>query len=157
MKIFLTGFQRSGTTLLRHVVRNHPDVKKMFHENCLLGHGLPYIKSVCAFDIDKEIWGEKLPWYDIKPRRTYNGTILDYCLDWTQMFPDSKIIQIVRHPIDVMNSNLNKFNLGNKQVFNIMDKCIPQIVPKIDSLSNCLSIKFEDLGVGSKTGFCISD
>ena len=145
MKIFLTGFQRSGTTLLRHVVRNHPDVRKMFHENCLIGHGIEYIKSVCNFDIDKENWGEKLPWYDIKPRKIYNGTILDYCLDWNELFPDSKIIQIIRHPIDVMNSNLNKFNLGNKQVFEIMDRCIPQIIPKIDLLNNCLSIKFEDL------------
>lgn len=93
MKILLTGFQRSGTALLKHVIRNHPDVKKIFHENCLLNKGLPYIESICNFDINKETWGEKLPWFEIKPIKKYNGTIFQYCEDWIELFPDSKIIR----------------------------------------------------------------
>lgn len=148
MKIFLTGFQRSGTTLLRHIITNHPAVKKIFYENCLLGKGMSYIESICDFDINKEIWGEKLPWFDVKPRVSlYDGTIIDYCKDWTKLFPDTKIIQIVRHPVDVINSNLIKFNIKNEKTFEAMNNYFPNVIPKINAMSNCLSIKFEDLVV----------
>lgn len=36
MKIFITGWNRSGTTLMKDIVENHPDVKIIFHESGLL-------------------------------------------------------------------------------------------------------------------------
>jgi len=145
MKIFLTGFQRSGTTLLRHVIRNHPDIRRVFHEDCLLAKGVDFIRNSVKFDIDKLHWGEKLPWYGLKPRKVYNGTIIDYCEEWTSLFPDSKIIQIIRHPADVMISNKRTFKIEYDKCYEIMNSCFEKVIPIIDSFDNCLTIKFEDL------------
>jgi len=145
MKIFLTGFQRSGTTLLRHVIRNHPDIRRVFHEDCLLAKGVDFIRNSVKFDIDKLHWGEKLPWYGLKPRKVYNGTIIDYCEEWTSLFPDSKIIQIIRHPADVMISNKRTFKIEYDKCYEIMNSCFEKVIPIIDSFDNWLTIKFEDL------------
>ncbi len=141
MKIFLTGFQRSGTTLLRHVVYNHPDARIMYHEICVLKKPCNFIK----FDIDKENWGEKLPWFTNKTK-FYKKSIFEYCKAWNDKFKsESKIIQIVRHPIDVLYSNLRTFKFTYKRTYNLMNRFFPITIPKIDSFPNCLSIKFEDL------------
>jgi len=136
MKIFITGFQRSGTTLLRRIIHFHPDVRAILHERNILKRGFNNIK----FNIDKENWGEKLPWFSSKRK------ILEYCKEWNKRFKnDAKIIQIVRHPKDVMNSNLKKFRKPYRTTFNIMNSSFPKIIIGIDELSNCLSIKYENL------------
>jgi len=147
MKIFLTGFQRSGTTLLRHVIRNHPEIRRIFHEDCLLAKGIDWLKNTVNFDIDKLHWGEKLPWYGLRPRKSYNGTIIDYCAEWNLLFPDSKIIQIIRHPADVMLSNYSTFKIPQDKCYEVMNRCFKKVIPHIDSFVNCLTIKFEDLVV----------
>ena len=146
MRIFLTGFQRSGTTLLRHIFRMHPNIKKMYHEECILPKKREDLSNKIKFDFEKENWGEKLPWYDMKRSGFKGDTLLDYCDRWIDYFaPDVRIIQIVRHPYDVIISNQKTFGVKPRNCLEQMNRLIPKVIPKISKLEYSMSISFEDL------------
>jgi len=130
MKILVIGFQRSGTTLLRRLIDLHPNVLWILHETRLLSkEGLTNVNVISRYiknnisnaesykfaTILKKNWGEKLPWYG-------NGSnIIYYANKWSNIFRDeSKIIHIVRHPIDVALSNVEKRDLIQQLLLNII-------------------------------------
>ena len=150
MKILVIGFQRSGTTLLRRMITIHPQVKKIFHENFLMSKYRKDRKKLIQHigeykvKIDKHNWGEKVPFYG-----NIKGGLhpLTYCNVWSELFPDSKIVHIIRHPIDVGLSTINKYpniNDINKPLKKYI-KVMTSLIGNIDKLENSITIKYEDL------------
>jgi len=172
MKIFVTGFQRSGTTLLRDLIEKHPDVKIMFHETGLLKNSkkrickskvLPQrttrsersknkklkrkIKVNIGFDMRNDNWGEKIPYYHYKIRKGVNINVINYCNRWNDYFlPDARILHIVRHPMDMAISTLN-IGYVNKVLkpIRILKKSFPAFMYHSKRIKNIKHIKYEQL------------
>lgn len=154
MKILVVGFPRSGTSLTYRIFKNHPQVKQMYFEQWVikkpktkeefLNRYPLFRKSTCGEKVicEKRVTG--------KIGKT-NQTIVDYCLKWNDWFEDeAKIIQIVRHPIDALNSLvISKQKFPRGPVFNFVYKeyleYIPNYLFRISKISNCKTIKYEDL------------
>ena len=150
MQILVIGFQRSGTTLLRRMIHIHPQVKRIFHEHLLVSKFrndkkqlLNYISNKRTNN-KKDNWGEKVPFYGKIKGGLHPFT---YCQKWTELFPESKIIHIVRHPIDVGLSTVNKYpNINDINIpLKKYNKLMTSLIGDIDKLDNALTIKYEDL------------
>jgi len=173
MKIFLTGFQRSGTTLLRDVMMKHPDVKHIFHEQGILrlsksklysethlldshlltekenGRLRKHYQLKIDFSLEKDTWGEKIPYYNMHIRKNdSNFSLFDYCDRWNDYFDEnSRIIHIIRHPIDVA---LSTQTIGYAKSILPPLRTYIQNVPAVLkhfrlNLDNVFTIKYEDL------------
>jgi len=149
MKILVIGFQRSGTTLLRRLIQIHPEVKRISHEKFYLikyGTNKEAIRRhFKKIDIDKDVWGEKVPFYG---NIRNNISAVKYCNMWNELFyPESRIIHIVRHPIDVGFSCVRKYKNIKTIEAPILkyQKCMLRTVPKIVRIHGLVSIKYEDL------------
>jgi len=122
MKIFITGFMRSGTTLLRDLIEKHPDVKKMFHERGIISVSkkdlykakvLPDVRFInrqsikknkkvkgikktqfrVNFSLRKDNWGEKIPYYErYITKGRFRGGIIKYCNRWNSYFKNDSVI-----------------------------------------------------------------
>jgi len=122
MKIFITGFMRSGTTLLRDLIEKHPDVKKMFHERGIISipkkylyktKVLPDVRFIdrhsmvknrkgrwviqtqlnVKFNLKKDNWGEKIPYRSAYiSKGNFRGNIIKYCNRWNNYFKSESVI-----------------------------------------------------------------
>jgi hypothetical protein len=170
MKIFVTGFQRSGTTLLRDLISRHPDVKHMFHETGHLSkgieklynskelndrfpkqnsHGLRSGKVKIDWNMKKDSWGEKIPYYTFFVKKgRYNRSIFNYIIDWNSHFsPNSAIIHIVRHPYDVgLSTKKRGFSSSITKPIKQYSKMVPKFIKETNKIfKNIYHIKYEDL------------
>jgi len=150
MKILAVGFQRSGTTVLKRLMQQLPDVKHFFHELRLLkSHESKddiarWLMHKKGTDIDKVHWGEKVPFYGKNEKQSIN-----YCNKWNRLFlPDARIIHIVRHPLCVGISTI-EFRPGKLKLNpSIEMHCnhIPKLITHLhENCDNVLQIKYEDL------------
>jgi hypothetical protein len=91
MRILVAGFPHSGTTILRKVVGNHPDVFD-YHENETLryprGRGLAVLNRLLPYEYS----GKKHVVYKIPRHNVERGTNAD------------RIIYIIKNPLDVFSS-----------------------------------------------------
>jgi len=177
MKIFITGFQRSGTSLLRHLFELHPEVKKMWHETGMLKHGknalytakvlhdpIPLNKKnrkgklltssqfTVNFSLKDETWGEKIPYKSTTIKKGYGGTLISYCKLWNLYFgKEARIVHIIRHPLDVANST-KKIGYSRSIITPIIQykKIVPIIVNELKTFSNVIHVKYEDLLLNPK-------
>lgn len=143
MKILVVGFQRSGTTLLRRLLACHPEIKRMFHEVCLMNKykSKKELKTSMKFDIENVTWGEKVAYYP-SVRKT---PVYKYCEKWQKTFPeDNCIIHIIRNPYDVCISNKKTFGQPIDKSIE-MYQIVSNITPKIQKLKNVLTLKYENL------------
>lgn len=131
-RILIIGFQRSGTTLLRKIFQRHPDVKIMFHEKRILNKPNELNKQI--YRLQNNIWGEKLPYY--------GNSLYSYTKNWMKLFPDYRIIHIVRHPFDVADSNKRTFNKKCSLTTEFYNKYVPDI---LNNFPNIKHVRFEDL------------
>lgn len=155
MRIFVTGFQRSGTTLLRRLLHNHPEIECMIHERRIMN----LIKT--KDDVAKVVkmykkwegsvngnWGEKVPWQD-----TSGKEIISYCKKWNNIFvgDNPKIIHIIRNPISIGLSNvkLGWFPTIDK-VIHYWNLSIPDVVSYMNTIDNGLTIIYEDLVINKR-------
>lgn len=154
MQILITGFQRSGTTLLRRLIDLHPDVQIMIHEGRVLknANNVRAIKEGLFIYDNKRIrvevdvnknWGEKIPWY--------NGSgndALNYCRKWMILFGESaRVIHIIRDVNDVVNSNLAFKPVKDKEAA-IRSKCVGSVKNVrnyLKSNERYMEVTFEDL------------
>ena len=112
MKILVIGFPRSGTTMMQRIIRQHPDVKKVFFETNLMKligtekENLLNKKFPQGKNIGEKVIYEK----EVMGKATNDApTPVDYCKMWNKGFKnEARIIQIIRHPYDVWNSLLIK-------------------------------------------------
>jgi len=154
MQILITGFQRSGTTMLRRILNAHPHIRVMFHEQFLLRQYnskkgvLKFLKAKKIHPYD-ENWGEKCPFYPA----IRQVPVIDYCRRWNEYFgKTSRILHIVRHPVDVALSVQAKAASKGKKVkggfekpYEMFREWMRYYVPKINNMKNTFSFKYEDL------------
>jgi hypothetical protein len=169
MKIFVTGFQRSGTTLLRDLISKHPDVQHMFHETGHLAKGLKTLyaskvlndkvpkennkglkssKVKINFDLRNDSWGEKIPYYTLMVKKgRYNKSLIQYIDDWNKFFyPDSAIIHIIRHPYDIGISTKNRgYSSSITKPIKMYSKIVPIFMSRMKDVPNVFHLKYEDL------------
>jgi len=173
MKIFVTGFQRSGTTLLKDLIQKHPDVKVMFHETGLLKYKrerlykakkLPNrttkserklnkklkrkIRVNINFDMSVDSWGEKIPYMDYMiSKGGYRTSIYHYCTKWNKYFqPDARILHIIRHPMDMGISTKNiGYTRTIRKPIRDLKRTFPRVMRQFKGLKNIKHIKYEDL------------
>lgn len=174
MKIFITGFQRSGTTLLRNLFFLHPEMKHVFHEKCILKHfsskkQMRKIKQLpdfitlneknrkgkyrvptkvnINFDLVDDNWGEKVPYYSLVFKKGFHGPMKKYCEMWNDFFyPDCKIIHIIRHPLDVgLSTKKRGYSRGVTKPIRQYKKAVPKVLEIFNDFSNVITFKYEDL------------
>ena len=101
------------------------------------------------FSLENDNWGEKIPYYNLRLRKNdFNIDLVKYCARWNSYFQDdSRIIHIIRHPVDVCISNKNSGYSPNFQdPFDLWFKNVPKVVKNFErKFDNVLTIKYEDL------------
>jgi len=153
MKILVVGFPRSGTSLTHRIFAKHPEVKGMLFEKWALKQGATKKELIGKYPMFRNTCGEKTIWEKRvtgKIGKT-NENIIDYCLKWNDWFKDeARIIQIVRHPFDSLNSlviSKKRFPRGPsfKTVYPEYLNNASRFIDGIKSIPNCMTIKYEDL------------
>ena len=153
MKILVVGFPRSGTSLTNRIFASNPDVKKMFFEKWMLKRGNTKRELINKHPIFKHTCGEKVIWAKRVTGKigTSHESIVDYCHKWNRLFGDeARIIQIVRHPYDSLNSLvISKKRFPRGPVFRANYReyrnYALDFFRGIYETNNCLTIKYEDL------------
>jgi len=155
-RILLVGFPRSGTTFSRSIFLNHPEVGQFLFEKWILNKcktvgqvekKYPFFKNQEKACGGKVIYAKKV----IGKIHRSKQTIVDYCKKWNTFFEDqSKIVQIVRHPYDSLNSLvLSKKRTPRGPVFESVKEqyltYIPDYTLQIAALPNVFTYKYEEL------------
>ena len=144
--ILVIGFQRSGTTLLRRLIHAHPNIVHCIHEKRVLNRGDldNYLTKKLKLDIDIENdnWGEKVPWYD-----SSGNVIIDYSNRWLKKFgTKARILHIIRHPVDVANSNIKLgWASDSATVIKMHEYSIRNVCTVFKKCARYMEIQFEDL------------
>jgi len=172
MKIFVTGFQRSGTTLMKELIQRHPDVEKMWHETGLLKRSKKDLyrtkiltdkttrkereedktlgrtrKINIDFSLRNSNWGEKIPYRNYIIKKGVHISITEYCRRWNSYFlPDACIINIIRHPIDMgLSTKKIGYTKGIVKPINEFKNIGPKVINELREIPNILHVKYEDL------------
>jgi hypothetical protein len=158
LKILITGYSRSGTTLVRKLVAAHHHVAGILHETMILVANRGVIgKTMYGWQGGEPItlssvgnlqdinWGEKIL-YDYPCIDGGVVDALDYCLFWNECFQDeSKIVNVLRYPFDVVLSSMKKRKSSIEKALGIYKHWMPWMAQEVNSLGNSVTIKFEDL------------
>lgn len=162
MKILLTGFQRSGTSMHMRIFSGHPQVRCVFNETGILTRSEDVIDSLLKKKsvTREDIWFEKLPFnrsyikkrIDPKGKERTNVHINDYYQKWFETFGnEARIIFVARHPIDVVMSNQALSKRKNKNRVAQVDKLLMKYAVSVTAalnylknMNNVLFIKYED-------------
>jgi hypothetical protein len=160
-RILVVGFPRSGTTLTYSIFKNHPEVGVFLFEKWLLNkcktvEGAekkhPFFRNQTKACGAKVIYAKQV----IGKLGKSTQTVVDYCEKWNRFFGDqSRIVQIVRHPCDSLNSLVqSKKRLPRGPVFESVYeqylKFIPDYTLQIAELPNVFTFKYEDLILNHK-------
>jgi len=149
VKILITGFKHSGTTMLMQLLRNHPQVGWIEMEEAYIEYNKPkewvlQMASKRGFNLKEKAWGEKIPWGN-RSVDVDAGRAIAFTKRWIKFFTkQARVLHILRHPIDVASSGRpdGKPNYKTlKQIF----KSVPQYIEFINGRDNCATIVYEDL------------
>ena len=148
-KILITGYQHSGTTLLMQLLRNHPQVGWIEMEESYIEYNKPkewlvQMASKRVFNLNKRVWGEKIPWGH-RPEDKNADRAIAFTKRWIKFFgKKSRILHILRHPIDVASSERTDGNPSNKTLIQIFNS-VPQYIDFTNQRECCATIVYEDL------------
>jgi hypothetical protein len=150
VKLLITGFMHSGTTMLMHLVRAHPQVGWIEFEENFIEYDKPKEwlvmmakKKVPSFN--KEVWGEKIPWgwhrHEVNAKR-----VITFSKKWLKTFGKyARILHILRHPIDVALSGSGS-NTPRKIVLDAIFSSVPDYINFLnDHPKRCTTIVYEEL------------
>ena len=155
MKILIIGFPRSGTTLSYRIFQKHPQINGMLFERQSLKKSKTKEHLIKRYPLYKrKNCGEKVIWEKRVMGKIGIGDkfdIIDYANRWNDFFgKEARIIQIVRHPYDSLNSLvMSKKRLPRGPGFNLVYKeylaNASRFFEGLYSIPNCLTIKYETL------------
>ncbi len=153
IKIFITGFRHSGTTMLMQLLKAHPQVGWIEFEESYIEFDKPKTwilmqASRKVSNLKKYAWGEKIPWgtrkEDINGKRA-----IGMIKKWLKMFKGkARVLHILRHPIDVAISGGGK--IGKKD-WKYITTTVPKVIEFTNQNQKCATIVYEDLLLDPKT------
>ena len=153
MKILITGFQRSGTTMTRRLLQYHPNVDKIFHEQKILNRRktreelLIYARDLGVKDPSNSIWGDKVPFYHKSSSRQ-----IKYINRWNGAWgKQARTIYLIRHPVDIAISTV-RVHMGKsiKDAISRQNSSVPKVVEELKTMNNVLIVSFESLVTNHK-------
>jgi hypothetical protein len=148
IKVLITGFRHSGTTMLHQLIKAHPQVGWIENEESYIEFNKPkewilMFAKKSAGNLKKNVWGEKIPWgtrlTDIGGKRA-----ISMINKWLKYFKrDARVIHILRHPLDVSLSGTGIE--GIEKTLRFINKSVPKVIDVINSNKRCSTIVYEDL------------
>lgn len=163
-QILIIGLGRSGTTYLFRAFRAHPQVKTALLEEMLLCKKKSRAAIFRKYPGFKKAGVEKINYMQTsitKRGKNYNITAAEYAYRWLETFGDSaRIIHIVRHPLDTIQSLIvkknrqRKYNPVPQELISEMLERYYEIAPKIPmaifALPHTYTFKYEYLMTNNK-------
>lgn len=150
VKIFVTGFRHSGTTLLMQLLRAHPQIGWIEFEESYIEFGksrdwVLMHASRQVSDMKKYAWGEKIPWgtrdTDVGGKRA-----IWMINRWLKLFKgQARVLHILRHPIDVALSGRGASNEVGENAWKFVTTTVPKVIDFMNTKPRCATILYEDL------------
>jgi len=148
IKIFVTGFQHSGTTMLMQLLNAHPQVGKIENEEgyvefnksrqWVLMHASRSVQN-----LKKHAWGEKIPW-GTKNKDVDGKRAIIMIKRWMKLFKhQARVLHLVRHPIDVALSG-GHIQVGERN-WKFITTTVPIVIDFINKHPRCATVVYEDL------------
>lgn len=153
-KILITGYKHSGTTMLMQLLRNHPQVGWIEMEEAYIEYNKPkewvlQMASKRVANLKEKAWGEKIPWGN-RPVDVNADRAIAFTKRWLKFFgKQSRVLHILRHPVDVASSGRTDGKPGNKTLIQIL-RSVPQYIDFINGKDLCATIVYEDLVINPK-------
>jgi len=148
-KILIIGFRHSGTTMLMQLLKAHPQVGWIEFEESYIEFDKPrewvlMMAKKKVSNLKKYAWGEKIPW--ALRKNDINGQrVIGFSKKWLRYFAkNARVLQILRHPIDVALSGRPGNSVGKKEM-KYMKSSIPKVIDFVNSNKRCATIVYEDL------------
>jgi hypothetical protein len=153
MKIFITGFRHSGTSMLMQLIRAHPQVGWIEDEEGYIEYDktklwLNEMASKKVSNLGKFSWGEKLPW-GTRAQDKGGKRIIRDIRKWLSFFgKKARVIQILRHPFDVSLSSypldITRSEIAEDQ-YSFYMSSVPKVIDFINKDRRCGVTVYEGL------------
>ena len=148
IKVLITGFRHSGTTMLHQLIKAHPNVGWIENEESLIEFDKPreWVLKLAernAGNLNKNAWGEKIPWgtrdTDIGAKRA-----IAMSNKWLKYFrKEARVLNILRHPLDaILSGGSDKID---KKVFKHIMDGLPKYINAMNPSGRFATIVYEDL------------
>lgn len=154
VKILITGFKHSGTTMLLGLLRNHPQVGWIEMEEAYIEYDKPkkwvlQMASKRVPNLKEKAWGDKIPWGN-RPEDKDAKRPIEFTKKWLKYFgKQSRVLHIIRHPIDTASSGRPDGNPGEGTLKQILNS-LPPYIDFINKSSYAATIVYEDLLINPK-------
>jgi len=148
-KIFITGFRHSGTTMTMQLIKAHPQVGWIENEESYIEFDKPkkwvlQMASHKVKNLKRYAWGEKIPW-GVRAEDKNGERAIKVSKKWLKYFgADARVIQVVRHPIDVFLSGRSGTQVLQKE-FNWIINTVEKVIEYINTQPRCGAVVYEDL------------
>jgi len=148
-KIFITGFRHSGTTMTMQLIKAHPQVGWIENEESYIefNKDRKWILMMAGQKVEnlrKYAWGEKIPW-GIRPTDKNGKRAIEMSKKWIKFFgKDAKVIQVLRHPIDVFLSDRGGNKILQKE-FSWLTNTVDKVVDYMNTNKRCGIVIYEEL------------
>jgi hypothetical protein len=157
IKILITGFFHSGTTLTMRLIQAHPQVARIFDEESYIEFDKPKewmmkITSHRIPNIKKYAWGEKIPW-GTRPSDVYANRVIEFSKKWLNYFgDDARIINVLRNPVDTVLSGAIHSDIKEevKKALQFLLTAVPIYIQFINSDPRCSTVLYEELVTNSE-------
>lgn len=155
VKLLITGYMHSGTTMLMGLLRAHPQVGWIEYEKAyieyvdkskdwILMHGSRRVPNMKT-----HVWGDKLPWgwnaHEVKGTRA-----IAFTKRWLKMFKkEARVLHILRHPIDVALSG--RGDTPRERIMKDIVTSVPAYIDFLNKNTRCATVVYEYLLMTQKS------
>ncbi len=149
MRIFITGFRHSGTTMTMQLIKSHPQVGWIENEESYIEFDKPkkWVLMMAGQKVDnlkKQSWGEKIPW-GVRPEDKNGARAIKMIKKWLNYFEEKgRVVQVLRHPVDVIMSGRNGNNIPQKEL-NWQVNTVERVIDTINKNKRCGVVVYEEL------------
>jgi len=149
-KILITGFRHSGTTMTMQLIEAHPQVGCIENEESYIEFDKPkewlLMMAGKKVDLKKYSWGEKIPW-GVRPTDKDGQRAIQMIRKWLKYFgKNARVIQVLRHPIDVFLSDRVNNKIIKKEM-NWLINTVEKVVDFMNTDKRCSIVSYEELVV----------